>query len=212
MLTLRRIAHDSHLHAVFGVASDISGDGTFVFIDNAPHQCIVFALGGLVVELQSQAGLCIGSLSHNQQSRGILVDTVNQSHLRVVWIVGRYVTQMPGNGIHQRAMIISAPRMYYQSCGLVDDHQIIILVNNVQRNIFGNNIVVVAWTVHHDGQHVERLYLVAAFYRLAVCHDKPCVGRRLNTVARSVDDAFEQILVDAHRCLSFIYYYTEMFV
>ena len=53
MFSLRRVAQYRHLHAVFGVPSDIAFDGSFVFIDDAPYQSVVFALGGLVVELQA---------------------------------------------------------------------------------------------------------------------------------------------------------------
>ena len=65
MFPLGRVAQHRHLHPVFGVASDISFDGAFVFIDDAPYQGVVFTLGGFVVELQAQMGLGVRSLGYD---------------------------------------------------------------------------------------------------------------------------------------------------
>ena len=80
------------------------------------------------------------------------------------------------------------------------------------RYIFRDNVVLVARTIHHDSQHIKRFYLIAAFYRFSVCHHKACICSCLNAVAGCIDNAFEQIFVDTYRCLSFIYYNSEMFV
>src|SRR5574344_74751 len=60
------IAEYSHLHPVFRVPGNVTLYPSFVFLNDAPYQCIVFTLGGFVEELDSQTGLCIGSLGHDQ--------------------------------------------------------------------------------------------------------------------------------------------------
>ena len=105
---------------------------------------------------------------------------------------------MPCYGVDQRTVVVSASRMHYQSGRFVDYHQIVVLIDYIQWNIFGNDIIIITWTVHHHRQHVARLYFITAFHRFAVRHDKTGVGSLLNTVARRVDKPFEQIFVHAH--------------
>lgn len=212
MFALCRVGQNRHLHPVLRVSSDVAGDGSFVFVDDSPYQRVVFTFGGLVVELQAQAGFGVGCLGYDQQSGGIFVNAVYQSHLRIVRIVGGYVAQVPGDGIDQCPVVITASRMDYQSGGLVDNHQVFVFVYDIQRNVFGNDIVFVTGTVHHDRQYILRLYFVAAFYRFPVGHDKSCIRSLLDTVSRSVYNAFEQVFVNTDRRLSFVYHDAEMFV
>ena len=51
MLPLFGIIEDGHLHPVFRVPADVSGDGAVVLIDNSPDEGDIFPLGGLVEEL-----------------------------------------------------------------------------------------------------------------------------------------------------------------
>ena len=212
MFSLSRIAHDSHLHTVFGVTSDVSSNCTFIFFYDSPYQSIIFTFGCFIVELHAQTGFGIRSFGYYQKAGSIFVNTVNQSYLRVVGVIRGDITQMPGNGINQCTVIVSTPRMNNQTGRFIDNHQVIVFVYNVQRDIFRDNVVLVARTIHHDSQHIKRFYLIAAFYRFPVCHHKACICSCLNAVAGCIDNAFEQIFVDTYRCLSFIYYNSEMFV
>lgn len=47
MFSLSRVGHDGHLHPVARVASNVAHDGAFILFHDAPHQGIVFTLGGL---------------------------------------------------------------------------------------------------------------------------------------------------------------------
>ena len=183
MLSLIRVSHYSHLHSVFRITSYVARYCSFVLFHYSPHQCVVFTFCGLIVELHSKTGLRIRCFGYNQQSGRILVYSMHQSHLRIVRIVCRNVSQMPCNSIDQGAMIIAASRMYHKSCRLVYHHKFTVLVNNVKWNIFRNNVVVIFRTVHHHRQYIQRFHLIAAFHRFSISHNEPRIRSSLYPVS-----------------------------
>ena len=102
--------------------------------------------------------------------------------------------------------------MHHQSGGFVDDHQVLILIDDIKGDILGDDVVVVSRTIHHHGNHFARLHLVAALHRLSVGHHIAHVGCPLDAVARRVHDALAKKLIDSHRCLSLIDHHAEVFV
>ena len=98
---------DGHTLAVLGVASDISLDAPCFFREVAPYQCLIRAVGVVVEELCTQLCLGLWCLSDYQQSAGVFVDAVYQTHTWVVGVIAGQVSQVPGNGIHQRAVEIT---------------------------------------------------------------------------------------------------------
>ncbi|MPM92832.1 hypothetical protein SDC9_139968 [bioreactor metagenome] len=137
---------------------------------------------------------------------------MHQSHPRVIGIVIGIILQVPGQSVDQRAVIITVPRMHDQSGRFIHHHQILILVHNVERNILGHHLIFVTRTVHHDRDYVQRLHLVATLHRLTVYHDESRLSCLLNAVARSIDNAVEQILVNPYERLPFVGHHPEMFV
>ena len=207
-----RVGHDCHLHPVFRIAGDAAYDCTFILFHISPDKGTIFAFGRLIEELYSKMSLGVGCLGDYQQPGSIFIYAVDKPDMRVIGIIFGNIFHVPCQCIHKRTVIVSMPRMYYQSRRLVHYHYILIFVNDIKGNIFGNNLVLVTGAVHHDGNDIERLYFIAALHRLTVGHDKSIFGSLLNTVARSINNTFEQIFVDSDHCLSFVYDHPEMFV
>ena len=115
--------------------------------------------------------LCKGCLRNNEQARCILVDTVHKTHLWVIGIEFGIILQMPCHGIDECSVCISTARMYNQACRLVHDHEVIILIDNIERDILGDNGIVVGRGVECDHNLVAWLYLVVALYNLSVDGD-----------------------------------------
>ena len=159
----------------------------------------------LVEELCSQFGLGIGRLGDDQQSAGILVYTVNQSDTRVVRVVRRQVTQVPGNGIHQRTMEISHTWMHHQPSGFIDDHELVVLIYHIKRNVFGLNSCIVVRTIHHERHHIAWANLVVTFDGTVVDVDEASLRCFLYAVTRGVLQLLEHKLIDTHRNLPPIY-------
>ena len=68
VFTLFWVGHDSHLHPVARIASDVAGDGTLILFYNPPDQRVVFTFGCLVVKLKSQTGFRIGGVLPTPQA------------------------------------------------------------------------------------------------------------------------------------------------
>ena len=212
VLAHRRVGHNRHLHPVFRISGDTAYNRAFILFHISPDKGTVSAFGRLIKELYSEVGLGIRRLGNHQQTGRIFINPVDQADVRVIGIIFRNIFHVPCQRIDKRTVIVSVSRMYYQSRRLVHYHYIWIFVNDIKGDIFGNNLVLITRTVHHDGNDIERLNLVAALHRLTVSHDESIFGSLLNTVARSIDNTFEQIFVDSDHRLSLVYDHPKMFV
>ena len=166
----------------------------------------------VVEELGTQFRLGLWGLCHNQQSAGIFVDTVYQSYAGVVGVVRGEVAQMPGNGIDQRTMEISHTWVNHHTRRFVNYHQLVILIDYLQRNILGFYLRIVVGTIQHQCHHIVRTHLVIALDGFAVHLYKTCVGSFLNAVAGTMGNVLRHIFVDAHRFLSTIYHHAQMLI
>ena len=102
--------------------------------------------------------------------------------------------------------------MYHHAGGLVDDHQLVVLIHNIKRNILGHNGVVVGRTVEHHRHHVERLDTVVTLHGTSAHMNKTGPRRLLNAVARSVGQMLHQEFVNAQQLLPLVGYQTKMLV
>ena len=207
-----RVGHHRHLHPVFRIAGDITDNRSFILFHNAPHQSTISAFGSLIKKLESQICFGIRCLGNHQQARSIFIDAMNKSHVRVIGIVIRYILHVPGERIDERTVIVSVSRMHYQPCRFIHHHYVRIFINNSKGNIFRNNFVFITGAIHHHRYDIQRFHFVATLHRLAIGHNEPAFSSLLNTVARSIDNTFEQIFVDSDHRLSLIYNHAEVFV
>ena len=208
---------DGHALAVAGVTADVALNTTFVLREMSPNQRIVASMGIMVKKLLTQMGLGIGCLCHDKQSAGILIDAVDKSDAGVVGVVSRQTTQMPGDGIDQRTVKVTHAGMHDHACRLVDDHELIIFIDDVKGNILWLDGGIIVRTVKHQRDDIARSHLVIALHRTAVIStsespypDIACIGSLLNTVSRSVLHVLGQEFINAQRLLSAIYFDTEM--
>ncbi len=132
--------------------------------------------------------------------------------MRVVRVIIGIILHVPGKGIDQCTVVIPVSRMHYQSCRFVHNHQVRVFINDSKGDILRNNFIFIARTIHHHRDDVQRLHFIATFHRFAVSHNESVFGSFLDTVARSIDNTFEQIFVDSDHRLTFVYNHTEVFV
>ena len=90
------------------------------------------------------------------------------NHCRVVRVIVRIVLQMPGDGIDQRAGIISASGMHHQSRRFVHHHQVFVFVHDVEGNVFRDDFIVIFRPVQENDDFIERFHFIAAFHQPAV--------------------------------------------
>ena len=112
---------------------------------------------------------------------------------------------MPGNGVYQRLVPVAAARVHHEPGRLVHNHQLLVFIYDVERDVFRLYGVVVLGMVEHQGYYVERPDAVVALDRAVVYVHKPSIGSALYAVAAGVLQLFQQELVYSQRFLSFVH-------
>ena len=166
----------------------------------------------MVVKLFCQPGVRPFVFRDDEDPRRILVDAVYESGPHVAVLEQRQVFEVVGQRVDQRARIVAVTRVYDHSGGFVDDDQVVVLVADVERNVFGNDFDFANRVGHHDRNPVERFDFVTRFYWRAVDEDGSGVGSRLDAVARSAFHAVGKELVDAQQGLPLVDREAEMLV
>ena len=92
--------------------------------------------------------------------------------------------------------------MHHQARLLVDDDDVVVFVDDVQRNGLWLDVGLARRIVEHNGNHVVGFHLVVRLHRLVVHQDITRLGCILDAVARDAADARGQESVDAHRILT----------
>lgn len=203
---------DCHPKPVMRVAGYISFYAALILSEVAPNQGVIATVCRLIEELQSQSGLRFRSLCNHKQSAGILVNTVDKTDFRVIWVERLHVAQVPSYGVDERSVEISRAGMDNQSCGFVYDHYVAVLIYYIKRYIFCRYCIIMTWAVEHQSYDIVRANLIAALHRTVVDMNESCVGSLLNAVATGVLHAHEQVLVDSLRLLTFVDYKPEMLI
>ena len=209
--TTIRVEH-LHTKTILGISSDVPLDTTFVLNDISPYQSIVSAMGGLIEKLLSQRGLGTRSLCHNKQTRRILINTMHQSHFRIVGIKFRHISQMPGYSLNQRTMEITSARMHYHTSLFIYDQQLVIFINHIDVNLLWFDAGLMSWTVHHQRDHIIRANLIITLYRFPVDMDKTGISSLLNTITALVCHFISQVFINSHRILISIHLHLPVLI
>ena len=114
----------------------------------------------MVEKLPGQPGVGALVFGYDQNAGCILVDAVDQSGPHVAALEKRQVLQMIGQGVDQRPRIVAVAGMDDHAGGLVDDNQVVVFIQNVERNVFGNDFQFAERIGHDDLNPVRGLHLV----------------------------------------------------
>lgn len=101
--------------------------------------------------------------------------------------------------------------MHHQTGLFVDDHQIVVLIHNVDGNILRLNSHLFFGAVEHHLYHVARFHPIVALDRTVDPYALG-FGSFLNAVARHTSHLIDQILVDAKERLSRVDFKAMMLV
>ena len=74
--------------------------------------------------------------------------------------------------------------MDHQSGRFVDHQDVIVLIDDVERDIFGDDFKFISRTVHDHLNNIAGFYAVVALDGFSVDDDAPCFGSLLHPVAR----------------------------
>ena len=106
--------------------------------------------------------------------------------------------------VDKRAAMVTHTWVHDHTRLLVDDDDVVILVDDVERYVFGHNLLLAARIWHNDRYLVERLDLIARLLGLAVYQDVATIGSGLYAVTRCVLEACGEELIEAHKRLSLV--------
>ena len=170
----------------------------------SPHQGVVLPLRRVVEELLAQVRLGRCRLRHQEQSARVLVDAVHESHRRVIGVKVLVVAQVPGDGVHQRSAEVAAARMDHHPRRLVDDHQVLVFVGHLQRDVLRHDLPVPFRMVQHQRHHVARLHPVVALDGLLIHPYAASLSSLLYAVAARVRHVVHEELIHSHHRLSLV--------
>ena len=74
---------------------------------------------------------------HDQQTAGVLIDTVDDAGADGPADAGKLPGAVVQQRVDQRAVRVAGGRMHHHALGFVDDDQIVILVDDIQRDVLG---------------------------------------------------------------------------
>jgi len=167
---------DCHAQAIARVAGDISLDAAFVILKMSPHEAVVDAMGVVDKELLAEGGFCLWCLGNDEESAGVFVYAVYQSHLGAVGIEGGHIAHVPCNGIDEGAGEVSGSWMYHHAGWLVDYHEDVVFIYDIEGYVFRVDGAVVLWNVKHEGDDIIGAHLVVALDGFAIDLDISCIG------------------------------------
>ena len=102
--------------------------------------------------------------------------------------------------------------MHHQACLFVDDDDVVVFVDDVQRDRLGRDVGL-SWGIgEHDGNHIVGLHLVVLLDGFLINQDVACLGGILHTVARDVGEMVGQIGVDTLGLLAGVDRHAYVFV
>ena len=114
--------------------------------------------------------------------------------------------------MHQGATMVADTWMNDHTRRLINNNNVVILVDDVERNILWHDLLLTAGIGHNDRYLVERLYLIARLLRLAIDKDILAIGSRLYAVTRGVLQTRGEKLIESHQRLSLIHRHREVLI
>jgi len=127
---------------------------------------------------------------------------MDQSGSGIVDGKGGMISEVPGQAIDQSAGEISMAGMNHHAGRFVHHQQHLILVDDVQWQLFRNEDIVPGWCGDQDHHFIHGLHPVIGFDGLAIHQDTTGIGSVLYTVSGNVLDSIDQKFVDPEQRLT----------
>ena len=195
---------NGHLEAIALIAAYIADDGALRAVETPPDEGAVGALGGLLEELTREMRLRLGALGHDEQPARILVDAVHEPQAWILGVVVRVILEVIGQGIDQCPRIVAMPGMDDEARGLIDHQEVFVLVDDVQRDILGDDLQLTARTAQLERDDLEGLNAVVGLDGAVADEDIAALQRLLDAAAGGVGHARGEELIDAQQLLPLV--------
>ena len=119
---------------------------------------------------------------HNHQSSGVLVDSVNEITKAVFYVlVGLF--KIVGQAVQQCAIEIAMSGVHHKTCLFVDDNNVVIFVDDGQRDVFWGDVSLTRRIGKYDGNDVVGLDFVVLLDDFVIDKDIACFRGILDAIA-----------------------------
>jgi hypothetical protein len=108
--------------------------------------------------------------------------------------------------------MVTYARVYNHARSLIYHDNIVVLVDDIQWNVLGYNLLLTARIWHHDRYLVERLNLITRLLGLTIYQDITTIGSCLYAITRGILKTYGKELIKTHLRLSLIYGHGEMLI
>ena len=210
---LFRVVVVAEAEAVVGVAADVALERAAVLLDVAPYDGDVLALDRVDEELTGELELGLVVLGDNQQSARVLVDAVHQHAHALVGaglVRGLGAAEMEGQGVDEGAVVVAVAGVDHHPGGFVDDKKVLVLIHDVEGNVFGENLHAAALVGHHETDDVAGTDDGVGLGKFVIDKDIAHLDGELDAVAGCVFGMGRDVFVDANRRLALVGYEAEM--
>ena len=212
MLSLRTVGKDIHLVAVLRVTTDMPRNRSLILLKVTPHKGDISTLCRVEKELAREVVARLLILAYNKYSRGIFINSVYKSCALIALLEHRIILQVECERIDKRAVVVSMSWVYTHTCLLIYNNHIVILIDNINRNILRCKQAVVLRILHLQHNLIKRLNLIRRLLRTVVHKDISLINSRLHTISRAVFDMRCKILIQTHHRLTLIYRNREVLI
>ena len=201
MLAIAAVRERVHLFTEPEITADMRGNGPLILFIITPGKTCIPAVHRMGFELCCQLLHRVFRFGDQQQPAGILIDPVHKAYARQRGCFFRVLlrVQVPGQPVQQRTGIVTAAGMYHHIGRLIDHHQHLILIDDIQGHLLGLYFTVFRQTgLIHDDLHTT-LHLEVGLYGITVHQHHFIVNDLLYLVACYVFHAVHQVLIYAQR-------------
>ena len=173
-----------HLLAVILIAGNLRFNHAAVRLDIATHHGQIGTLRRLRLNLLRQRHMRRIILRANHNAAGVLIQTMHNARTDNT-VDARQILAMIQQRIHQRAAVIAGSRMHHHAARLIDNHDVIILIDDIQRNILRLHIQRLRLRQRH-GNLLAQLQLIIRLENLSATHSTSLVQQLLHIRARKL--------------------------
>lgn len=174
-----------------------------LFVERTPDECIIGSFGGVLEELMCQMGFRFGRFCYEEQTTGVFVDTVNESDVGIVDIE-RTGLKIKLQRIEQGVLVVAMSRVDNHSGRFVDQHQVVVFIDDVEWNILGVDGIVVWLVVEQHLDDVTGANFLVGSHGLAIDPHVAGIRSRLDAVAAGSGHVLAQVFIHANGGLAFI--------
>jgi len=194
--------------AVTVVARERTFNRTAVFFESAPNKGIIGAFRRMVEELLTKVRFRFGCFGDEQQAGSIFVDTMNETDIGIIdidWTFGISHLEMPCEGMKERMLVVTVPGMNDESGGFVNDHEVVVFIDDIKGDILRRDGEVMRLMVEHHLNDIPGFDAIVGCNRRSIDPHITCVRSRLDTVSAGIGHVLREVLVHALFALTFVH-------